>query len=88
MMVKNKGAKHLRRCPRCGSAEAVVPVVYGYPSPEMDEAAARGEMMIGGCLIGGEDPGHCCLTCRIEFDFANPEILDSESARRGWREWS
>ena len=34
-------------CPKCESDEAV-PIVYGYPSNEMCEAAERGEISLGG----------------------------------------
>jgi hypothetical protein len=35
-------------CPECGSNEYVVPIVYGYPSEELFEAADRGEVCLGG----------------------------------------
>ena len=34
-------------CPECNNDE-VVPIVYGYPSEEMCEAAERGEISLGG----------------------------------------
>jgi hypothetical protein len=34
-------------CPEC-SSEDTVPIVYGYPSNEMCEAAERGEISLGG----------------------------------------
>jgi hypothetical protein len=35
-------------CPECGSRENVIPIVYGYPSDELFEAADRGEVELGG----------------------------------------
>lgn len=36
-------------CPKCGGLDAVVRVVYGYPTPELERAAKRGEVDHGGC---------------------------------------
>jgi hypothetical protein len=38
------------RCPKCGGS-AVVPILYGLPGPKAFEAAERGEVVLGGCLI-------------------------------------
>ena len=38
------------QCARCG-APAIVPVVYGMPDEELDEAASRGEVVLGGCIV-------------------------------------
>ena len=35
-------------CPKCGLDENVIPIVYGYPSEELFEAAERGEIALGG----------------------------------------
>lgn len=45
-------------CPVCGAAS--VPIVYGYPDAELFEAADRGEVALGGCVIGENDPTHQC----------------------------
>ena len=34
-------------CPECESEETI-PIIYGYPSNEMCEAAERGEISLGG----------------------------------------
>ena len=39
------------RCALCGTT-AHRTVVYGYPSPELLEEARRGEVILGGCVIG------------------------------------
>lgn len=53
-----------KRCPGCG-ATAVVEVVYGFPSFEVGEAEARGEVVLGGCCVEGESFGRdvACREC-------------------------
>ena len=43
------GAGGLGPCPTCGAR--VLPVVYGMPEGPVFEAADRGELVIGGCVI-------------------------------------
>ena len=38
-------------------------IAYGYPGPEMTQAADRGEIRLGGCLVGPESPDFECLDC-------------------------
>ena len=45
-------------CPTCG--ERGTPIVYGYPSLELFEAASRREVVLGGCVVTGDDPTHEC----------------------------
>lgn len=52
----------MKTCPHCAQAEAV-PIAYGYPSPEGMEAAERGEVVLGGCVVTGEDPRTICRAC-------------------------
>ena len=52
-------------CPRCASA--CIPIVYGLPGSELIEAAIRGEVRLGGCIIEGEDPQWACTVCEVEF---------------------
>jgi hypothetical protein len=51
-------------CPACGSGDAVR-VEYGYPSAEMWAAEQRGEIVLGGCLVGPESPAFECRKCHI-----------------------
>jgi len=37
-------------CPTC-QTDTVVPVVYGFPTDDTFEAADRGEVALGGCVI-------------------------------------
>lgn len=50
------------RCPACGGP-TIVPVVYGYPSPEMFEAATHDEIILGGCIAYPESPTWECADC-------------------------
>lgn len=53
-------------CPNCGSGE-VLPIEYGYPGLEMGEAAERGEIVPGGCLVNDIDRAWHCQRCDYEF---------------------
>jgi len=53
-------AKKPPACPACGAA--AVPIVYGLPGPDILHAAERGEVAIGGCVVGGPD-GDPCWAC-------------------------
>lgn len=50
------------RCPQCGERTGV-PILYGLPTPGAFDAAARGEIALGGCVIGLDDPNRRCLSC-------------------------
>lgn len=64
-------------CPRCGSTEAIE-IVYGYPSSEMGEAEMRGELVLGGCIVGDESPDYLCRDCRAPL----PVGADTGRGRR------
>ncbi len=51
-------------CPRCGARDPV-PIVYGYPDLELGEAERRGEVILGGCLVGPESPEFECRACGV-----------------------
>ena len=52
-------------CPRCGE-QAVVPILYGYPTFEARDAAARREIALGGCIIYSGAPSWVCTNCGLE----------------------
>jgi hypothetical protein len=52
-------------CPACGGT--LVPIVYGLPGPEAAEAANRGEIALGGCMVTGDDPQFQCAACRVAY---------------------
>ena len=49
------------KCKHCGGR--VAPVLYGEPSPEMMDAADRGEVVLGGCCISADGPDYQCPVC-------------------------
>lgn len=53
-------------CPACGGR--TTPIAYGYPGPEMIEAAERGEIELGGCTVFDGQPTRRCRTCGAESD--------------------
>lgn len=58
------------RCSVCKSTDAVVPVVHGEPGSELEAQAARGEVILGGCIIHEDSrPWHCK---RCGEDFGRP----------------
>lgn len=54
------------RCPVC--ATTMVPVVYGYPTGETFEAADRGAVVLGGCVVWDGRPELQCPRCRHAAD--------------------
>lgn len=58
-MSAEKRSTH--RCPTCGSP--LVPIVYGLPGRDLLDAATRGEVIIGGCIIDVDDPTEGCPVC-------------------------
>lgn len=44
-------------CPECGSRQ-LVPIVYGLPSPELEQRARRQEVALGGCELFGDGATH------------------------------
>ena len=53
-------------CPRCGAA-APLPIAYGEPTAETFEAAKRGELALGGCVVTENDPAWWCRACEHEY---------------------
>ncbi len=49
-------------CPNCRATD-LIPILYGYPAPEMFQSADRGEIELGGCVIYGDDPEWTCRRC-------------------------
>jgi len=51
-------------CPKCGAA-TLVPVVFGFPGPDMFDDADAGRIVLGGCCIDESDPPNPreCTTC-------------------------
>jgi hypothetical protein len=58
-------------CPACDSTDAIR-IAYGYPSLEMGMAADRGEIALGGCLVGPESPDYECRSCHAPLPSVAP----------------
>ena len=58
-------------CPACGAADPV-PIVYGLPGLDLFEAAERGEVVLGGCLVGSESPEFECRGCGLALPWVDP----------------
>lgn len=52
-------------CPLCDSES--LPIVYGYPVPELRDMADKGEIFLGGCVPFKGMPTRCCKKCRECF---------------------
>ena len=52
-------------CPDCGGR--LIPIMWGYPRPEMLEMANRGEVFLGGCVLPMSIPNYHCTVCGHEF---------------------
>jgi hypothetical protein len=61
-----------------------VPIIYGYPMPEGFAAAERGEVVIGGCIVTGDDtdPEWACPVCREPFRVADKNAVLPHDGRR------
>lgn len=53
-------------CPECGSRRAV-PIVYGYPTEQLARKAQTGCVILGGCVVSGDDPHFQCKDCDTRF---------------------
>lgn len=52
-------------CPGCKRSISPQPISYGYPSAEAGQSAERGEIYLGGCVVGRDFPSHRCRDCGI-----------------------
>ncbi len=59
--------------------------MYGEPEEELGRRAARGEVVLGGCLIWGNDPAWSCSECGLRFgDRAKPHKVPKSRSRDEW----
>jgi len=50
------------KCSECGSMHSVR-IMYGLPMGGAMDAARRGKIQLGGCIIRGDDPWKYCKDC-------------------------
>jgi len=68
------------RCPKCGSNDHVIPIVYGIAPLEFCEMAMRGEIELGGGIIQEDAPVWVCKRCENRFGSIN-DRQESDLAR-------
>ncbi len=59
-------SKEKPKCPSCSSDNVAI-IAFGYPGPEMMEEAQRGDIVLGGCCVSGDDPEWHCKDCKKEW---------------------
>ena len=60
-------AINFKQCPKCGSKNSV-PILYGFPAPELFEKAEAGKVKLGGCCIEENSPECFCKDCNNEWN--------------------
>lgn len=65
--AKSDSLSRIPNCPVCKSHDQVIPIVYGKPAKETIRRAERGEIRLGGCLVGASSPRHYCRKDEKEF---------------------
>lgn len=54
--------KESSRCPNCGESR-LIPIAYGLPGPGLMELWEQGRVVLGGCVLMGDDPQLHCSAC-------------------------
>jgi len=58
--------EHTMTCPECLTSK-VTPIVYGFPSPSLVDAARNGIVNLGGDYLTEGDPNWACRACRSRW---------------------
>jgi hypothetical protein len=58
----------IMKCPSCKSSYDVIPIQYGFIIPNPEEDKGKGEYILGGCTITGNQASMYCKSCNIYFD--------------------
>lgn len=61
-------------CPKCGSKD-ILDIVYGMPSYYLFKEAEENKVVLGGCVIGFNDPEFHCNNCGFEWSKEDLEKL-------------
>ena len=72
-------SNQLEPCPKCGS-KSVIEILYGFPTEEQQEAARRGAIALGGCMLELGSPKFCCKYCEHSWP-QNQGDEDSETGK-------
>jgi len=56
------------KCPMCGSSR-IADILYGYCkfSKELENAVRTGKVVLGGCVLTGNEPTWQCVDCNTTF---------------------
>lgn len=81
-----KKASELTQCAKGHKILKDIPVVYGHvgglmSSPEVRGKAERGEIIFGGCVVGGREHWAACETCGSLYDDEYDSWLESHPPR-------
>lgn len=60
-------------CRSCNSL-CTIPICYGKPGPDLEMAAARGLVELGGCVVEENMPTRRCLDCRYAWITPAPSV--------------
>lgn len=63
-------------CPHCRSL-STIPISYGKPGPELERAASRGLVELGGCVVDNNNPTRRCLDCH--YGWQDSRYVDAVS---------
>jgi hypothetical protein len=66
-------------CPTCG-AENPLPIVYGFPDPEMFASSEQGDIRLGGCSIEEDSPRWQCRRCGHRWSDDGPLAVSGIAA--------
>jgi hypothetical protein len=63
-----KRSRRPERCLHCGS-ERIAKILWGMPidSEELERDIERGRIVLGGCLVGENDPEWQCVDCGASY---------------------
>jgi ribosomal protein L37AE/L43A len=66
--MRNDYSKKPRKCPNCGSKN-IARIQYGMPvySEKLEKDLAKNKIVLGGCVISGDDPKWQCTNCKERF---------------------
>lgn len=73
----------MEACPKCGSSN-IRRIAYGLPGLEMAEAAERGEIALGGCVIDERSRQWECAACNVTFNDGGTDVLEPIDYRPEW----
>ena len=77
------------RCPDCPGNPRGVPLVIGLPDAETFEAAERGEVVLGGCVLDpGPIPEWACPECREPLRWTTPPVAAPAAGRLRIATWN